>query len=100
MSQLEELFDILGNTLGEKPPENAEKQGGRLCQEKRRLQAEFLQAVHEINVLQTQQTQAVVDEDPDFGRFDILIHLAQEKKDAAKYLLMAHVEAHHREEEP
>jgi len=45
--------------------------------------------------LQNQQTQAVIDQDPEFSRFDDLIHLAREKKDQAKYALIAHVDVHH-----
>jgi hypothetical protein len=64
------------------------------CPEKNRLQKEFLKAIHELSVLHSQQTQAVIDGDEDFGRFDILLHLAQEKKDQAKYTWIAHVEQH------
>ncbi len=45
-------------------------------------------------VLQNQQTRAVVDGDADFSRFDLLLQLAQEKKDMAKYAWIAHVESH------
>jgi hypothetical protein len=45
--------------------------------------------------LQNQQTQAVIDQDPEFSRFDALIHMAQEEKDQAKYALIAHVDHHH-----
>jgi hypothetical protein len=45
--------------------------------------------------LQNQQTQAVIDQDPDFARFDDLIHMAREIKDKAKYALIAHVDDHH-----
>ena len=68
------------------------------CQEKNLLRGEFLRAIHEVNALQSQQTQAVILGDPDFSRFDILLHLAQEKKDRAKYAWIAHVETHHCEE--
>jgi hypothetical protein len=68
------------------------------CPEKNRLKDEFLKAIHELNALQKQQTQAVIDGDPDFSRFDVLLHLAQEKKDNAKYAWMAHVESHRCEE--
>jgi hypothetical protein len=67
------------------------------CEEKNRLMAEFLDAIHELTTLQSQQTQAVI-EGEDFTRFDLLLHLAQEKKDKAKYEWMAHVESHHCEE--
>ena len=64
------------------------------CETKKRLTDEFLEAIREINALHTQQTKAVIDGDPDFSRFDILLHLTQEKKDQAKYAWMAHVESH------
>jgi adenine specific DNA methylase Mod len=41
-----------------------------------------------------QQTQAVIDHDPDFSRFDDLIHMAREIKDEAKYALIAHTSEH------
>lgn len=68
------------------------------CEEKHKLRQEFLQAIHQLNELQSQQTQAVIDGDPDFSRFDVLLHIAQEKKEWAKYAWIAHVEAHHCEE--
>jgi hypothetical protein len=68
------------------------------CEEKNRLLNEFWTAIHELNEIQKQQTQAVIDEDPDFARFDILLHMAQEKKEQAKYAWIAHVESHHCEE--
>lgn len=65
------------------------------CEAKNHLQRDFLQSIRELNHLLAEQTQAVIDNDPDFGRFDILIQMAQEKKDAAKYACIAHVESHH-----
>jgi hypothetical protein len=65
------------------------------CEEKRRLIEEFLESNHVLMNLQNQQTQAVIDQDPEFSRFDDLIHLAREKKDQAKYALIAHVDVHH-----
>jgi hypothetical protein len=64
------------------------------CEEKNRLLNAFLQAVHELNTLQNQQTQAVIAGDPDFTRFDVLLHIAQERKDMAKYTWMGHIETH------
>ena len=55
------------------------------CDEKQKLINDFLEAVREITILQKQQAQAVIDDDQDFSRFDLLLYLAQEKKDAAKY---------------
>jgi hypothetical protein len=64
------------------------------CEQKSRLLNEFLQAIRELNALQAQQTRAVIEGDQDFSRFDVLLHMAQEKKDTAKYTWMAHVEFH------
>jgi len=68
--------------------------GRTFCAEKVRLEGEFLKAIHELIALHAQQTQAVIDEDPEFSRFDLLIHSAGEHKDRTKYILMAHIEAH------
>ncbi len=68
------------------------------CQEKNRLRQRFLEAIRDLNHLQSQQTQAVIDGDPDFARFDLLLHTAQERKDRVKYAWIAHVEKHHCEE--
>jgi len=68
------------------------------CQEKNRLLGEFLKVIREVTELQSQQTQAVIDAaaDPecDFTRFDVLLHMAQERKEKAKYAWIAHVEEH------
>jgi hypothetical protein len=65
------------------------------CREKVRLGDEFLRAIHYLGVLQSQQAQAVIEGDPDFSRFDLLIHMANERKDQTKYALLIHVENHH-----
>ena len=64
------------------------------CGEKKRLQNAFLKAIHELNTIQGEQAKAVIEDDPDFCRFDILLHIAQKSKDLAKYAWMAHVEEH------
>ena len=64
------------------------------CEEKNRLLREFLQASHEMIALQSEQTQAVIQGDSDFPRFDVLLHLAQERKEVAKYAWIAHVDSH------
>ena len=64
------------------------------CGEKNRLLDAFLQSIHELNAIQAEQTQAVIDGDTDFSRFDVLLHMAQEKKESAKYAWIAHVESH------
>jgi hypothetical protein len=64
------------------------------CEEKERLVNEFVDAVRLFTELHSQQTQAVIDGDPEFARFDDLIHMARETKDKAKYSLIAHMEEH------
>jgi hypothetical protein len=65
------------------------------CETKQRLIGDFTTANHELIELQNQQTQAVIDHESDFTRFDEPIHMAREKKDKAKYVLMAHTSEHH-----
>jgi hypothetical protein len=72
--------------------------GVGFCEENNRLRQEFLKAIHELLAIQAQQTQAVIDNDSDFERFDVLLHMAQERKDHTKYALIAHIESHHCEE--
>jgi hypothetical protein len=64
------------------------------CPEKHRLTDLFLSAVQELLDQQNRQTAAVIAGDPDFSRFDVLIHQAGERKDQAKYALLSHVEDH------
>lgn len=68
------------------------------CPEKARLTEWFLDAIHELTDLHAQQTRAVIQNDPEFSRFDVLIHMAAEKKEEAKYALIRHIELHHCEE--
>jgi hypothetical protein len=68
------------------------------CKEKNRLLKVLLTAIHELTELQNQQTQAVIAGDPDFARFDVLLHMAHERKEEAKYAWIVHVESHHCEE--
>jgi hypothetical protein len=65
-----------------------------VCAAKHRLIENFLASNHVLMDLQNQQTQAVIDQELEFSRFDDLIHMAREKKDQAKYALIAHVENH------
>jgi len=64
------------------------------CEDRHRLLDEFLNAIHELNALLQQQTQAVIEGDLDFSRFDVLIYFAQQAKDKAKYAWIEHVEIH------
>jgi hypothetical protein len=64
------------------------------CEEKSRLMDEFLQASHDLIELHNQQMGAAIEGDLDFSRFDVLLHLAHEKKERTKYAWIAHVESH------
>ncbi len=65
------------------------------CREKHRLLQKFTEAVREMSSLQKQQTRAVIDGDPEFEPSEMLLHMATQKKDAAKYALLGHMERHH-----
>jgi hypothetical protein len=64
-----------------------------LCIEKRRLLEAFTEAVHQVMLLQQQQVTDILNND-DFSRFDVLLHMANEKKEQAKYAYLQHVEKH------
>ena len=71
---------------------------GAFCKEKNRLLKEFLSAIHELIEIQKPQTQAVFDRETNFARFDVLLRIALERKEDAKYAWITHVESHHCEE--
>ena len=56
-----------------------------VCTEQRRLLDAFGEAVQELLLLHEQQFLAIVAGDLDSTRFDLLIHMANEKKEQAKY---------------
>ena len=64
------------------------------CPENQRLLNLFGEAVQELMLLNEQQFIAIVNGDPDSSRFDLLIHMATEKKQQAKYDYLHHVETH------
>jgi hypothetical protein len=64
------------------------------CPENHRLLNLFGEAVQELVRLNEQQFIAIVNGDPDSSRFDLLIHMATEKKQQAKYDYLQHVETH------
>lgn len=64
------------------------------CDVRHRLLKEFTEAVQDLGLLHDQQVAAVLNGDQEFGRFDILIHLAAERKRQAKYAYISHVETH------
>jgi hypothetical protein len=64
------------------------------CIEHNRLLNDFGEAVHELLALHEQQFQAIVEGDGECARFDLLIHMANEQKQATKYAYLRHVEKH------
>jgi hypothetical protein len=64
------------------------------CGEHNRLLDEFGGAVKAVLDLHEQQFLSIVDGEDDFCRFDVLIHIANERKQEAKYAYLRHVEAH------
>src|SRR4051812_21476177 len=64
------------------------------CAENERLLHAFGEAVQEVVMFQDQHFAAVVAGDSDAERYELLIHLAGEKRQAAKYAYLSHIEAH------
>jgi hypothetical protein len=64
------------------------------CEEKKRLMSEFLDAIHQLGELHAAQSKALIEGDHDFARFDLLIFMANEKKDNVKYAWLNHIEQH------
>jgi hypothetical protein len=53
-----------------------------------------MEAVKEMGRLQEQQLRALIEGDAEFDRFEPLLHMASQKKDAAKYVLLGHIDRH------
>jgi hypothetical protein len=64
------------------------------CAEHNRLLNDFGEAVRELLALHEQQFQAIVEGVLECSRFDLLIHMANEQKQATKYAYLRHVEKH------
>lgn len=64
------------------------------CQDKLRLMEEFLAAATDLVSVHNDQVKSLLEDDTDFSRFDLLIHLAAERKRRAKYAYLAHLEKH------
>jgi hypothetical protein len=86
---------LVHKTMSQEQPAEGQTPKIGFCEEKNRLMDEFLQAARELIELHNQQMRAAIQGDLDFGRFDLLLHLAHEKKEQAKYAWMAHVHSHH-----
>ena len=78
-------------TSGREPAPRVRSSG---CEEHNRLLDAFGAAVHELLQLHKQQFLAVVERDTECNRFDLLIHVANEQKQLAKYAYLRHVESH------
>jgi CheY-like chemotaxis protein len=64
------------------------------CTESRRLLDSFGNTVQELLHLHDEQFRAILNNDQDCNRFDLLIHMANEKKQLAKYAYLRHLESH------
>ena len=64
------------------------------CEEKLRLMEEFLAAATDLVTAHNDQVRALVGDDPEFNRFDLVIHMAAERKRRAKYEYLVHLERH------
>jgi len=80
--------------MGSMPQAMTESRRILFCQEKRRLLDNFLHTIRELNALHRQFVQAVIDDSADMTRLDVALHLAEEKKDEAKFACILHAEEH------
>jgi len=64
------------------------------CEEHDRLLVGFGATVRELLALHEQQFLAILEGDSESSRFDVLIHMANEKKQLAKYAYLRHVDTH------
>lgn len=64
------------------------------CEEAKHLLNAFGEAARELGRLHEEQFQSILAGDLDSTRFDDLIHMANERKQEAKYAYLKHLEAH------
>jgi hypothetical protein len=64
------------------------------CPDNERLLNAFGEAVRELLIFQEQHFVALVNGEADPERYELLIHLASEKRQAAKYAYITHLEEH------
>lgn len=90
-----ELAEVKGHAMGaDESITNLAALNGMGCDQHYRLMEEFAAAVKELQTLHEQQFQAIIHGDPECNRFDLLIHMASEKKQHSKYAYLRHVESH------
>jgi hypothetical protein len=64
------------------------------CEAAKRLLSAFSGAVQDLVRLHEEQFQSILGGDLDSTRFDDLIHMANERKQEAKYAYLTHLETH------
>jgi two-component system, chemotaxis family, response regulator Rcp1 len=64
------------------------------CDEHMRLMNEYAASTKQLMNLHEEQFRAILEGDPECNRFDLLIHMANEKKQEVKYAYLRHVESH------
>jgi hypothetical protein len=64
------------------------------CGKRQRLLDAFWDAMQQLTMLRDQVVAAIISGYDDFARFDLLIGIAQQKKNQAKDAFMCHVEKH------
>lgn len=64
------------------------------CEEAKNLLGAFGEAVQDLVRLHEEQFQSILGGDLDSTRFDDLIHMANERKQEAKYAYLQHLESH------
>jgi hypothetical protein len=64
------------------------------CDECSALRDAFVATVHDVVLLHERHLRAVIEDEPDPHRFELLIHAANEKKQNAKYVYLHHRETH------
>jgi hypothetical protein len=81
--------------INDSPKKNLGADGRKSgCEEHDQLLVAFGEAVRALLDLHEQQFLAIIDGDTECSRFDLLIHMANERKQSAKYAYLRHVDAH------
>jgi hypothetical protein len=83
-----------GSSLNMDSKKRGSQRGPAFCEESLHLLDAFGEIVQELVLLHEQQFQAIVSGDPYSDRFDLLIHMANQKKYEAKYAYLQHLETH------
>ena len=81
-------------SIDDSPAKTATSASRSGCEEHNRLLEAFGAAVQELLQLHEHQFLAIVQGDTECSRFDLLIHVTNEKKQLAKYAYLRHVESH------